>query len=108
MGKSAKLNIAAQEAKGSGEAANVSVELDTPLGSCFQDGYESYPSIYVDEGDVSLSEKWSGNLDELTTTLGLTNSLKSPKQSGEQVCTTMYAQPPYCIDSGCTSHCSPV
>src|SRR5882724_13111214 len=51
MGKSAKLNIAAQEAKGSGEAANVSVELDTPLGSCFQDGYESYPSIYVDEGD---------------------------------------------------------
>jgi len=41
MGKSAKVNIA-EEAKGSSEAANVSVELDTPLGSHFQDGYESY------------------------------------------------------------------
>ena len=107
MGKSSRANIA-KEAKGSGEAANVSVELDTPLGSHFQDGYKSYSSICVHEDDASLSKKWSGNWDELTTTLGLTNSLKSPELSGEQVCTSMCTQPPYCIDSGCTSHCSPV
>ena len=44
MGKSAKANIA-KEAKGSSEAENVSVKLDTPLGSCFQDGYKLYPSL---------------------------------------------------------------
>src|SRR5882724_7064919 len=50
-GKSANANIA-KEAKGSTETANVSNELDTPLGNCFQDGYESYPSIYVGEDNV--------------------------------------------------------
>src|SRR5882724_4147605 len=70
MGKSFKVNID-EEAKASGEAENVSVELDTPLGSHFQDGYKSYPSIYVGEDNASLSKKWSGNWDELTTTLGL-------------------------------------
>jgi len=54
MGKSAKVNIA-KGSKGSSEDANVSVKLDTPLCGHFQDGYESYPSIYVDEDNVSLS-----------------------------------------------------
>ena len=106
MGKSANVNIA-KEAKGSAETANVSVKLDTPLGGHSQDGYKSYPSIYAGEDNASLSEKWSGNWDELTTILGLTNSLKCPKLSSEQVCTTMCTQPPYCIDSDCMSHCSP-
>src|SRR5882724_12220531 len=56
-GKSANANIG-EEAKGSTETANFSVELDTPLGDCFQDSYKSYPSICADEDDVSLSEKW--------------------------------------------------
>ena len=40
--KSAKANVA-EEAKGSAETANISVELDTPLNDHFQDGYKSYP-----------------------------------------------------------------
>ena len=71
------------------ETANVSVELDTSLANHFQDSYKSYPSICVDEDDVNLSEKWSGNWDKLTTTLGLTNSLKSLKPSGETICATV-------------------
>ena len=107
IGKSAKANIT-EEAKGSDETEKISVELDTPLGSHFQDGYKLYPSMYADENDASISEKWSGNWDELTTTLGPTNSLKTTEPSGEQVCATMCAQPPYCINSSCMKHCSPV
>jgi len=106
-GKSANANVA-KEAKGSTETANVSVKLDKPLGDHFQDGYESYPSICVDEDDVNLSKKWSGNWEELTTTLELNTSCKSLKPSEEEVCATVYTQLPYCINSGCTSHCSPV
>src|SRR5882724_7167779 len=107
MGKSANTNVA-EEAKGSTETENVSIELDKPLGNRFQDGYESYTSIYADEDDANLSEKWSGNWDKLTTTLEPNTSHKSLEPSEEEVCTTVYTQLPYCIDSGCTSHCSPV
>jgi len=106
IGMSAKANIT-KEAKGSDETVSVSVKLDTPLGGHFQDGYDLYPSIYVDENNASISEKWSGNWDELTTTLGLTNSLKTPELSGEEICTTMCIHPPYCIDSGVLCHHSP-
>jgi len=90
------------------ETENVSVELETPLRGHFQDRYESYPCIYVGEDDANLIEKWSFIWDEHMTTLGLADSSKVAEPGGEQVCTTMCAQPPYCIDSGSMSHCSPV
>src|SRR5882724_13465995 len=99
--KSAKANIA-EEAKGLAETANISVELDSPLNGCFQDGYESYPCIYAGENSTESSQKWSGDWDEHTMNLG------TSKLRGEQTCTTMCTQPPYYIYFSCMSHCSPL
>jgi len=58
--KSAKANIA-EEAKGSAETANISVELDTPLNGHFQDGYKSYPQVKTVQSPPSNGQETGMN-----------------------------------------------
>src|SRR5882672_3466117 len=44
----------------------------------------------------------------ITVTMGRTDESQISKPGGEEACTAAYTQLPYCIDSGCTSHCSPI
>ena len=75
---------------------------------CLEDGYESYACIYAGENVESAAEVWSGVWNEQTTTLTHMKGLEIPKTGDEQACAATSAPHPYCIDSGCTSHCSPI
>src|SRR5882672_10558620 len=99
---------AAEEEKTPTESANAAMMLERPLVDYFQDRYESYACIYAGESGDYPAESWSGVWDEKTVTMGCTDKSQISKPGGEEVCTAAYTQPPYCIDSGCTSHCSPV
>ena len=100
----AKANVA-DESKTTPEMANITAEH---LIDCLQDGYESYACIYAGEKVESAAEVWSGMWNEQTTTLSHTKGPEIVKTGEEQACAATSTPCPYCIDSGCTSHCSPV
>ena len=93
--KSTQANVATESEK-TGESANLAF---MPGGDRFEDGYVSLACI-VEGNSVECSpEHWSGNW-----TADTLKPAHICKQSCAATCTPLL----YCIDSGCTSHCSPV
>src|SRR6266481_2098 len=90
------------------ETVNAGFEGSTPLGYCFEDGYESYTCMEVADSSDAPLESWSGIWDETSMTLAHTLDPDITKAGNKQSCATICAPLPYCIDSGCTSHVLPV
>ena len=75
---------------------------------CLEDGYELYACIYAGENVKSATEHWSGIWNKQTMTLPGAKGLEILKAGDEQACAATSAPCPYCIDSGCTRHFSPM
>ena len=80
--------------------ANMVIIPEPTFEDHFEDSYISYACIYA--GDVSnvMAESWSGNWNESTTKPAPDHLANKQSHSAAELV-------PYCIDSGCTSHCSP-
>ena len=100
----AQANVA-QESKATPESANITAEH---LIDHLKDGYKSFACIYAGGNVEAAAEHWSGMWNEQTMTLICTKSPDVSKTGSEHAHVAANVPHPYCIDSGSTSHCSPI
>ena len=84
---------------GQAETENLTIEIKGNLQRCFEDGHVSCSTICETDAPMHITEIWSGNW-----TAGMTKQPSTHDEQGYSAHETI----PYCIDSSCTSHVSPV